>query len=76
MYLCKRICILSKTMCRDLWKTACSQINFTFFSCSVSDVAYLFFTLLENFKLVLLTKDLLIKYCLKRRSRYFTCKQN
>ena len=31
MYLCERICTLSKAMCRDLWKTGCCQVNFPFF---------------------------------------------
>ena len=57
MYLCKRVYILSKIVCRGLCKTISTQINFPFFFlkfCSGCDFAFLYF--LENFKLVLLIR--------------------
>ena len=44
-----------------IYKTAYSQIDFPFSLCSVSDVTQCFLTLLENFRLLLLMKNLLIQ---------------
>ena len=53
-------------MCKNLWKTVCSEISIPFyFQSFVSDIAYLFLNLLENFKTIVAYKRLVNKKACK-----------